>query len=84
MEVLSQDLYKKGTQVRVSGCDSRFKEQDWTIESRNPKDKIQEVVIKNRAGKCLSVDAPNHHNNGAKVQIWNCNYSIQQKWTYYK
>lgn len=37
-------------------------------------------VIISGAKKCLDVVAPDQHNNGAKVQVWDCNNSLQQTW----
>jgi len=33
-----------------------------------------------RNGKCLDVDWPRINQDGAKVQLWTCNGSVQQKW----
>jgi Ricin-type beta-trefoil lectin domain len=40
----------------------------------------QEVIIESGAGKCLDVHRPDITKDGAKVQVWNCNGSAQQKW----
>jgi hypothetical protein len=37
--------------------------------------------IRSGAGKCLDVHAPDQHQNGARVQVWDCNHTIQQRWT---
>ena len=39
-------------------------------------------VIGSGAFKCLDVNAPDQANNGAKVQVWDCNGGIQQTWTF--
>jgi hypothetical protein len=38
--------------------------------------------IKSGAGKCLDVHAPDQNNNGATVQVWDCNSTIQQTWQF--
>lgn len=40
------------------------------------------VPIRSGAGKCLDVHAPDQNNNGARVQVWDCNGSVQQSWRY--
>lgn len=37
-------------------------------------------VIISGAKKCLDVVAQDQHNNGARVQVWDCNNSLQQTW----
>ncbi len=37
-------------------------------------------IIVSGAKKCLDVVAPDQHNNGAQVQVWDCNTSLQQTW----
>jgi len=37
--------------------------------------------IKNAGGRCLDVHAPDQFKNGARVQIWSCNNTMQQDWT---
>ncbi len=37
-------------------------------------------VIKSDAGKCLDVHASDQRKNGARVQVWDCNGELQQKW----
>ena len=37
-------------------------------------------IIVSSAKKCLDVVAPDQHNNGARVQVWDCNNSLQQTW----
>ena len=38
------------------------------------------IAFVSGAGKCLDVHAPDQFNNGAKVQVWDCNGSQQQTW----
>jgi len=39
------------------------------------------IVVGKIGGKyCLDVHAPDMQKNGAKVQIWGCNFTAQQKW----
>lgn len=40
------------------------------------------VQFRSGAGKCLDVHAPDQHNNGARVQVWDCNGTIQQTWAF--
>jgi hypothetical protein len=42
---------------------------------------LRVAVVKSGVGKCLDVHAPDQHMNGAKVQVWDCNNSVQQTWT---
>ncbi|WP_187308435.1 RICIN domain-containing protein [Lysobacter antibioticus] len=37
-------------------------------------------VILSGANKCLDVHAPDQRSNGARVQVWDCNNSLQQTW----
>lgn len=37
-------------------------------------------LILSGAKKCLDVHAPDQHTNGARVQVWDCNSSLQQTW----
>ncbi|WP_363351974.1 RICIN domain-containing protein [Methylocystis echinoides] len=39
-------------------------------------------IIVSGARKCLDVHAPDQHVNGAKVQVWDCNYALQQTWRF--
>ena len=41
---------------------------------------ILEIIPNTGAGKCLDVHAPDQYTNGARVQVWDCNGSIQQQW----
>lgn len=38
------------------------------------------LALLSGGGKCLDIHAPDLHNNGAKVQTWECNNSVQQSW----
>jgi hypothetical protein len=38
-------------------------------------------IIISGAGKCLDVHAPDQNTNGGRVQVWDCNNSLQQTWT---
>ena len=38
-------------------------------------------MIVNREGLCLDVDWHNRNNNGANVQVWECNGQPNQQWT---
>ena len=40
------------------------------------------AAIGSGAGKCLDVHAPDQHLNGAKVQVWDCNGTVQQRWSF--
>lgn len=37
-------------------------------------------LIRSGAGKCLDVHAPDQYSNGGRVQVWDCNNSLQQTW----
>ena len=37
-------------------------------------------AIRSGAGKCLDVHAPDQYKNGARVQVWDCNNTLQQTW----
>ncbi|TXH66191.1 MAG: hypothetical protein E6Q88_12475 [Lysobacteraceae bacterium] len=37
-------------------------------------------LIVSGARKCLDVHVPDQHNNGARVQVWDCNNALQQTW----
>jgi hypothetical protein len=39
-------------------------------------------AIHSGAGKCLDVHAPDQYNNGARVQVWDCNNTLQQTWRF--
>ncbi len=41
---------------------------------------MRPIAFVSGAGKCLDVHAPDQFNNGAKVQVWDCNGSQQQTW----
>lgn len=39
-------------------------------------------AIRSGAGKCLDVHAPDQRNNGGRVQVWDCNNTLQQTWRF--
>lgn len=41
---------------------------------------ITPIRIRSGVGKCLDVHAPDRRNNGARVQVWDCNGEDQQTW----
>ncbi|WP_386824673.1 RICIN domain-containing protein [Lysobacter brunescens] len=44
--------------------------------------RMRDRNIRSGAGKCLDVHAPDQHNNGGHVQVWDCNGSQQQVWRF--
>jgi len=38
--------------------------------------------IVNMSGKCLDVQSPCQHENGCKIQVWECNGQLQQQWLF--
>ncbi len=38
--------------------------------------------IKSWNGKCVDIHSPDLYNDGAKVQLWDCNGAIQQRWIF--
>lgn len=71
-----------GTPVQVWDC-NQLVQQRWHQQhvEKLPDDRLDRpVVLRNDGGKCLDVHAPDRSNNGAKVQVWGCNNSKQQKW----
>jgi hypothetical protein len=40
-------------------------------------------LVSVRSGRCLDADLNTIGGNGTKVQLWDCNGQLQQRWTYY-
>ena len=72
-----------GTAVQIWDC-NRATQQRWTHQKRVVQAPdgglFSPMALANAGGKCLDVHAPDQSKNGAKVQIWSCNNSVQQQW----
>jgi hypothetical protein len=75
-------LGQNGDRVQLWDCNGGDN-QKWYPEPTNPNDKSQ-VRLRNVAGdKCLDADANGIHNNGDKVQLWDCGrltHPAEQTW----
>ena len=40
-------------------------------------------MVSVRSGRCVHADLNSIGRNGTKVQLWDCNGQLQQRWTYY-
>ena len=71
--------------ISVQGCNSRTfassRCSPWeqgSVTTAGPR--AATARIKSGAGKCLDVHAADQHQNGGRVQVWDCNNTLQQSW----
>lgn len=83
LDVQAAQVGIDGTAVQIWDC-NRQAQQRWRHQTRvvqTPEGGLSAPMsLKNDGGKCLDVHAPDQFKNGARVQIWDCNNSMQQKW----
>lgn len=83
LDVRAAQVGIDGTAVQIWDCNHQV-QQRWEHRTRAvqaPDGRmINPMALRNTGGKCLDVHAPDQFKNGAKVQIWGCNNSMQQKW----
>jgi hypothetical protein len=82
---LTNTVYTFGLQGCDDGCTPWITQTILTCGSRDhpcehPRGVVRPVRIKSGGGKCLDVHAPDQLNNGARVQVWDCNGLDQQTW----
>ncbi len=61
------------------GSDEMFAES-LSVNLQSKKRSLGFRSLQNGAGKCLDVDLEGLAENGGKIQIWECNGSVQQRW----
>lgn len=80
LDVHAPDRFTNGGRMQVWDC-NRQQQQHWgTPRTAYPRSVIYSGPITNAGGKCLDVHAPDQFKNGARVQVWNCNNTMQQDW----
>lgn len=80
LDVHAPDRFTNGGRVQVWDCNQRQQQQWWTPRTVYPRGYTYTGPIRNAGGKCLDVHAPDQFNNGARVQVWTCNETMQQDW----
>jgi Ricin-type beta-trefoil lectin domain len=83
LDVQAAQVGTDGAAVQVWDC-NRQVQQRWQHRKRVMQAPgggfFQPMALQNAGGKCLDVHAPDQFKNGARVQIWGCNNSMQQQW----
>ena len=83
LDVQGAQVNSDGSTVWSWDCNQQV-QQRWFEDSvplTFPDGKFRRTnLLKNLGGRCLDVHAPDQFKNGARVQIWTCNNTMQQDW----
>ena len=73
---------QSGAIVQVWECNNS-RQQTWELFRRGSENGQYRFALINGGGLCLDLDANRPNENGAIVQLWQCNYDPQQLWLFY-
>ncbi|MBB5957219.1 hypothetical protein FHS29_003812 [Saccharothrix tamanrassetensis] len=80
------NLSRNGAKVQLWQCNNQ-NQQRWFLQPAGPdKGTYRDYTITTFSHdyrKCLDAHLPDAGKNGGRVQIWTCNGSPQQKWTFF-